>query len=101
MKLEICREDFIFKDYPCDEDVFHLCNDFMAEHNLAMSDDVYEITLLFSFNVAIEFNNKLNLSTLHLQGTVMCSDWQDFIEEKVKTETNKGYKHKISSFTDP
>ena len=47
MKLEICREDCIFKDYPCNEDVFHLCNDFMAEHNLAMSDDVYEITDLY------------------------------------------------------
>ncbi|KAA0721248.1 hypothetical protein E1301_Tti018145 [Triplophysa tibetana] len=43
-KLSICREDCIFKDYPCDEDVFQLCVELMAEHNLVMTNDVYEIT---------------------------------------------------------
>lgn len=38
MKIEICQEDCCFKDYPCDEDVFSLCMELMAEHNLAMSD---------------------------------------------------------------
>ena len=46
-KLEICREECCFKDYPCDEDVYHLCVELMTEHNLVMSDDVYQITDLY------------------------------------------------------
>nr|XP_020468104.1 uncharacterized protein LOC109967092 [Monopterus albus] len=47
LKMEICREDCHFKDYPCDEDVFRLCIELMDEHNLEMSDDVFEITDLY------------------------------------------------------
>ncbi|KAF0035455.1 hypothetical protein F2P81_013213 [Scophthalmus maximus] len=47
MKIEIFQEDCLFKDYRCDDDVFHLCMEFMTEHNLAMSDDVFEITDLY------------------------------------------------------
>lgn len=47
MKIEICREDCSFKDYPCDEDMFHLCMELTAEHNLEMSDDVFAITDLY------------------------------------------------------
>ncbi|KAG9278008.1 hypothetical protein AMEX_G5792 [Astyanax mexicanus] len=46
-KVEICRADCCFKDYPCDEDVFDICVELMAEHNLSMSDDVFEITDLY------------------------------------------------------
>ena len=46
MEIETCLEHCIFKDC-CDEDVFYLCNEIMAEHSLAMSDDVYEITDLY------------------------------------------------------
>lgn len=46
-KLEICLEECCFKDFPCDEDVFHLCAELMTEHGLVMSDDVYEITNLY------------------------------------------------------
>ncbi|XP_016318408.1 uncharacterized protein LOC107670349 [Sinocyclocheilus anshuiensis] len=46
-KPSICQEECLFKDYPCDEDVFQLCVELMAEHNLVMSDDVYEITDLY------------------------------------------------------
>ena len=53
MKIEICLEDCVFKDYPCDEDVFHLCSEFIAKHNLAMSDDVYEITDLYSVDTLV------------------------------------------------
>ncbi|MEQ2296919.1 hypothetical protein AMECASPLE_029411 [Ameca splendens] len=42
-ELEIC----LFKDFPCDVDVFHLCTELMTEHRLVMSDDVYEITNLY------------------------------------------------------
>lgn len=39
MEIEICQEECCFKDYSSDEDVFHLCMEFMAKHNLAMSDE--------------------------------------------------------------
>ena len=46
-EVEICREDCAFKDYPCDVDVYQLCVELMAEHNLVMSNDLYEITDLY------------------------------------------------------
>ncbi|XP_056328370.1 uncharacterized protein LOC130240759 [Danio aesculapii] len=46
-KLSICKEECLVKDYPCDEDVFQLCVQLLDEHNLALSDDVYEITDLY------------------------------------------------------
>lgn len=46
-EVEICQEDCAYKDYPCDEDVFQLCVELMAEHNLVMSNDLYEITDLY------------------------------------------------------
>ncbi|XP_047243732.1 sodium/potassium-transporting ATPase subunit beta-1-interacting protein 2 isoform X2 [Girardinichthys multiradiatus] len=46
-ELEICLEECLFKDFPCDVDVFHLCTELMTEHRLVMSDDVYEITNLY------------------------------------------------------
>uniref|UniRef100_W5MTV9 Integrase catalytic domain-containing protein n=1 Tax=Lepisosteus oculatus TaxID=7918 RepID=W5MTV9_LEPOC len=47
IKVDICREDCCVKDYPCDEDVFHLCVELMAQQNFAMPDDVFEITDLY------------------------------------------------------
>lgn len=46
-EVEICQEECTAKDYPCDEDVFHICTDLMAEHGLDMSDDIYQITDLY------------------------------------------------------
>ncbi|MEQ2250516.1 hypothetical protein ILYODFUR_001683, partial [Ilyodon furcidens] len=46
-ELEICLEECLFKDFPCDVDVFHLCTELMTQHILVMSDDVYEITNLY------------------------------------------------------
>jgi len=47
MKIEICRVDCSFKDYPSDEDMFHLCMELISECNLDMSDDVFVITDLY------------------------------------------------------
>lgn len=46
-EVEICQEECTYKDYPCDEDVFHLCVELMAEHGLVLSDDIYQITDLY------------------------------------------------------
>ncbi|KAK3506162.1 hypothetical protein QTP70_032187 [Hemibagrus guttatus] len=46
-KLSICQKECLFKDNPCQENVFQLCIELMTEHNLVMSDDVYEITDLY------------------------------------------------------
>lgn len=39
---EMCREECLFKEYPCDKDVFALCLDLLAETNLHIPNDVYE-----------------------------------------------------------
>lgn len=36
MKMEICKEDCCFMDYPCDSDVFDLCMELVTEHNVTM-----------------------------------------------------------------
>lgn len=37
----------MFKDFPCDEDVFHICVDFMSEHSLRLTNDVFEAVDLY------------------------------------------------------
>ncbi|KAA0706551.1 hypothetical protein E1301_Tti022474 [Triplophysa tibetana] len=39
--VDVCLEECVFKDYPCDKDVFDVCVHLIAEHNLDMSKDVY------------------------------------------------------------
>lgn len=46
-RIELCLEDCSFKDYPCDEDFYHICTELMADHNLVMSNDIYQITDLY------------------------------------------------------
>ncbi|KAA0721350.1 hypothetical protein E1301_Tti022503 [Triplophysa tibetana] len=40
-EVHVCLEECVFKDYPCDKDVFDLCVHLIAEHNLDMSKDVF------------------------------------------------------------
>lgn len=46
-KAELCLEDCLFKDYPCDEDVFNVCVELMSEYNLSVSDDAYEMVDMY------------------------------------------------------
>ena len=46
-RIDLCLEDCSFKDYPCDEDFYHICIELMTEHNLLMSTDIYQITDLY------------------------------------------------------
>lgn len=46
-KVEVCLEECVFKDFPCEEDVFHLCVDLMSEHNLDFSNDVFDTVDLY------------------------------------------------------
>lgn len=40
-EVEVCLEECIFKDNPCDKDVFDACVHFITEHNLYMSKYLY------------------------------------------------------------
>ncbi|CAL8375385.1 unnamed protein product [Arctogadus glacialis] len=46
-RIDLCLEDCSFKDYPCDEDLYHICIELMTEHNFLMSTDIYQITDLY------------------------------------------------------
>lgn len=46
-KVEVCLEECVFKDFPCDEDVFNICVDLMSEHNLTLTNDVFETVNLY------------------------------------------------------
>ncbi|XP_030585163.1 uncharacterized protein LOC115780219 [Archocentrus centrarchus] len=46
-KVEACLEECVFKDFPCDEDVFHLCVELMAEHALGFTNDVFDTVDLY------------------------------------------------------
>lgn len=41
-KVNVCLEECVFKDFPCDEDVFHICVDLMPEYDLTLTNDVFE-----------------------------------------------------------
>ncbi|XP_027858982.1 uncharacterized protein LOC114135683 [Xiphophorus couchianus] len=46
-RVETCLENCVFKDFPCDEDVFSICVDLISEHNLNVTDDVFATTDLY------------------------------------------------------
>uniref|UniRef100_A0A096M0Z2 Integrase core domain-containing protein n=1 Tax=Poecilia formosa TaxID=48698 RepID=A0A096M0Z2_POEFO len=46
-RVEACLENCVFKDFPCDEDVFSICVDLISEHNLDVTDDVFATTDLY------------------------------------------------------
>lgn len=54
-KVQICIEECVFKDFPCDEDVFHICVDLMSEHDLKITNDVFE-----TVNVYIKLRQLIN-----------------------------------------
>lgn len=37
----------MFKDFPCDEDVFNICVDLISEHNLVVTDEVFATVDLY------------------------------------------------------
>ncbi|XP_062422189.1 uncharacterized protein LOC134102881 [Pungitius pungitius] len=45
--VQVCLEECVFKDFPCDEDVFHICVDLMSEYNLKLNNDVFETVNLY------------------------------------------------------
>lgn len=58
-KVQICLEECAFKDFPCDEDVFHICVDLMSGHNLKLTNDVFETVNLY-IKLRQLINNELN-----------------------------------------
>lgn len=58
-KVQICLEECAFKDFPCDEDVFRICVDFMSGHNLKLTNDVFETVNLY-IKLRQLINNELN-----------------------------------------
>lgn len=46
-KVQVCLDECVFKDFPCDEDVFHICVDLMSEYNLKLTNDVFETVNLY------------------------------------------------------
>lgn len=45
--LHTVSGECVFKDFPCDEDVFHICVDLMSEHSLRLTNDVFEAVDLY------------------------------------------------------
>lgn len=45
--VEACLEDCVFKDFPCDEDVFNICVDLISEHNLEVTNEVFATVDLY------------------------------------------------------
>lgn len=45
--VQVCLEECVFKDFPCDEDVFHICVDLMSEYNRKLNNDVFETVNLY------------------------------------------------------
>ncbi|XP_030196023.1 uncharacterized protein LOC115531109 [Gadus morhua] len=46
-KIEACLGECVYKDFPCDEDVFHICVGLMSEHGLELTNDVYKTVDLY------------------------------------------------------
>ena len=42
-----CLEECAFKDLPCDEDVLHICVDLMPEHELKLTNNLFETVNLY------------------------------------------------------
>lgn len=58
-EVEVCLEECVFKDYPCDKDVFDACVHLITEHNLDMPKDVYS-TVDFYIKLRELINNELS-----------------------------------------
>ncbi|KAK0140895.1 hypothetical protein N1851_012509 [Merluccius polli] len=59
-KVEVCLEECVFKDFPCDEDVFYICVDLMSEHNLTLT-NVFE-TVNLDITLRQLINNDLGIN---------------------------------------
>jgi len=46
-RVNVCLEECVFKDFPCDEDVFHICVDLKSEYDLTLTNDVFETVNLY------------------------------------------------------
>lgn len=46
-KVQVCLEECVFKEFPCDEDIFNVCVDLMSEHDLDLTYDVYAAVDLY------------------------------------------------------
>ncbi|XDV17739.1 hypothetical protein PO909_023558, partial [Leuciscus waleckii] len=46
-KVQVCLEECVFKDFPCDEDTFNVCVDLMSEHDLNHTNDVFAAVDLY------------------------------------------------------
>lgn len=58
-EVEVCLEECVFKDYPCDKDVFDACVHLITEHNLDMPKDGYS-TVDFYIKLRELINNELS-----------------------------------------
>lgn len=58
-RVNICLEECVFKDFPCDEDVFHICVDLMSEYDLTLTNDVFE-TVNFYIELRRLISNELD-----------------------------------------
>lgn len=61
-KVQVCLEECVFKDFPCEEDIFNICVDLMSEHDLNLTNDVFAevdlyITLRELINSELEPHN--------------------------------------------
>lgn len=45
--VQVCIEECASKDFPCDEDLFHVCVNVMSEHSLKLTNDVFETVNLY------------------------------------------------------
>ena len=59
-RVQVCLEECAFKDFPCDEDVFHSCVELMSEYNLTLTNDVFETVNLY-IELRQLINNELDL----------------------------------------
>ena len=59
-RVQVCLEECVFKDFPCDEDVFHSCVELMSEYNLTLTNDVFETVNLY-IELRQLINNELDL----------------------------------------
>lgn len=57
--LEVCKDHCTFLEYPCDEDVYHLCNIIMEEQALLKSNDPFNMLDLY-IRLRNEINRLLN-----------------------------------------
>lgn len=59
-KVQVCLEECVFKDFPCDEDMFHICVALMSEYNLKLTNYVFETVNLY-IELRQLINNELGL----------------------------------------